>query len=65
MKLLQMLPGSPKAWIVAISLLVPIAINYDLLFQMFFAAPLPQLQVQQRRFLRVRRQSQVNQLLTV
>ena len=40
MKLLQMLPVSPKAGIVAISLLVPIAINYDLLFQMFFAAPL-------------------------
>ena len=39
MKILQMLPGSPKAWIVAISLLVPIALNYDLLFQMFFAAP--------------------------
>ena len=39
MKLLQMLPVSPKAGIVAISLLVPVAINYDLLFQMFFAAP--------------------------
>ena len=40
MKLLQMLPVSPKAGIVAISLLVPMAINYDLIFQMFFAAPL-------------------------
>lgn len=40
MKLLQMFPVSPKAGIVAISLLVPIALNYDLLFQMFFAAPL-------------------------
>lgn len=40
MKLIQMLPVSPKAGIVAISLLVPIALNYDLLFQMFFAAPL-------------------------
>jgi TPR repeat protein len=39
MKLFQMLPVSPKAAIVAISLLVPMAINYDLLFQMFFAAP--------------------------
>lgn len=41
MKPLQMLPVSPKAWIVAISLLVPVAINYDLLFQIFLAAPLP------------------------
>src|SRR5688572_6240742 len=40
MKLLQMLPVSPKAGIVAISLLVPVALNYELLFQMFFAAPL-------------------------
>src|SRR5688572_1406075 len=39
MKLLQMLPVSPKAGIVAISLLVPVALNYELLFQMFFAAP--------------------------
>ncbi len=39
MKLLQMLPVSPKAAIVAISLLVPMAVNYDLIFQMFFAAP--------------------------
>ena len=39
MKFLEMLPVSPKAAIVAISLLVPVALNYDLLFQMFFAAP--------------------------
>ena len=39
MKLLEMLPVSPKAAIVAISLLVPIALNYELIVQMFFAAP--------------------------
>lgn len=39
MNLLQMLPVSPKAGIVAVSLLVPVALNYDLLYQMFFAAP--------------------------
>ncbi len=39
MKFLEMLPVSPKAAIVAISLLIPVALNYDLLFQMFFAAP--------------------------
>ena len=34
-----MLPVPPKVGIVAIALLVPIALNYELIFQMFFAAP--------------------------